>query len=178
MRKDEIYMLYHGTTMGGLRSIRANANSHTLGKKVAYFTGDRCYALVCCRDKNENFVTMGLKEDGKQHYYERFPDQLKILYGGRQGYVYMTEETEGMQNTAGHTWESETDVPVRLCEAIDDVYSEILKEEEAGNIVIHRYSEIDPAEQKMHADYIKEHLDEYREEMKRFYLTHFKPLWS
>lgn len=171
-------MLYHGTTIGGLQIIRANANSHTSGKKVAYFTGDRCYALVCCRDRNENFVTMGFKEDGKQHYYERFPDQLQILYSGKRGYVYLLETTAGMKNTAGHTWESEADVPVRRCQEIADVYLEILKEEEMGNVVIHRYWEIDPAEQKMHADYIKEHLNGYGEEMKRFYLAHFAPLWS
>lgn len=171
-------MLYHGTTIGELCIIKANAKSHTSGKKVAYFTEDRCYALVCCRDRKENFVTMGLNKDGKQHYYERFPDQLKILYSGRRGYIYQIETAAGLKNSKGHTWESETDVPVRRYEVVGDVYSEILKEEEMGNIIIHRYSEIDPAEQKMHADYIKEHMDEYSEEMKLFYIAHFGPLWS
>ena len=135
-------MLYHGTTIGGLYIIKANANSHTSGKKVAYFTEDRCYALICCRDKSENFVTMGLNKEGKQHYYERFPDQLKILYSGRKGYIYFTEEAADLKNTKGHTWESEIDVPVHRYEAVDDVYSEILKEEEMGNIVIHSYPNI------------------------------------
>lgn len=73
-------MLYHGTNIGGLRYIQANSKSHTTGKSVAYFTEDRCYALVCCREREFNFVTMGLREDGKQHYFERFPDQLRVLY--------------------------------------------------------------------------------------------------
>lgn len=172
------FMLYHGTSIGRLCTIKANSKSHTSGKKVAYFTEDRCYALICCRDRSENFVTMGLNKDGKQHYYERFPDQLKILYGGKQGYIYLAESVAGLKKSKGHTWESEVDVPVSQCEVVDDVYSEILKEEEMGNIVIHRYSEIAPAEQMIHANYIKEHLNDEGKDMRRFYLAHFSSLWS
>lgn len=172
-------MLYHGTILDGLHVIKANASSHVSGKPVAYFTEDRCYALVCCRGRGENFVTMGLREDGKQHYYERFPNQLEVLYRGKRGFLYSpAAEAKGLKNTKERTWESELDVPVRLCEAVEDVCSEILKEEKAGRIVIHRYSEIDPAEQKIHARYVKEHMDEEGEEMKQFYLAHFASLWS
>ncbi|MBD5534750.1 MAG: hypothetical protein HDQ99_03615 [Lachnospiraceae bacterium] len=171
-------MLYHGTTIGGLNIIKANAKSHTSEKAVAYFTEDRCYALVCCRTRDENFVTMGLRSDGKQHYFERFPDQLKILYGGKRGYIYTIAEADGLINAKGHTWESETDVPVHRCEIVDDVYAEILKEEQAGNIVIHRYLEIDPIEQQQHANYIKEHINNQGGEMREFYLTHFSSLWD
>jgi hypothetical protein len=71
--------LYHGSMIRGLNIIVANAKSHVDGSKVAYFTTDRIYALVCCRSREENFVTMGIK-DGKQQYYERFPDQLRVMY--------------------------------------------------------------------------------------------------
>ena len=171
-------MLYHGTTMGGLDCIKANSKSHATGKPAACFTEDRCYALVCCRDRGENFVTMGLGEDGRQHYYERFPDQLKTLYGGRRGYLYLAEPSAGLTNTQGHTWESAADVPVSGCQVIEDVYAEILDEEAKGNLVIHRYREIDSAEQQMHADYIKEHIGDEGEEMRRFYQEHFSSLWS
>lgn len=170
-------MLYHGTVLGGLRVIQANSKSHTTDKKVAYFTEDRCYALICCREQSENFVTMGLDEEGNQNYYERFPNQLKVLYSGKRGYIYFTEETQFLKKSKDHTWESERDVPVSYCEEIDDVYCAIIEEEKKGNVVIHRYSEIDPAEQQMHADYIKEHLNEESEEMRQFYLTHFSSLW-
>ena len=53
-----------------------------------------------------------------------------------------------------------------------------MKEEQIGNIVIHRYLEIDPLEQKQHANYIKEHIDDEGEEMRQFYLTHFSSLWD
>lgn len=171
-------MLYHGTRTEGLNIIKANAASHTTSEKVAYFTEDRCYALICCRNRNENFVTMGLGEDGKQHYFERFPNQLRILYSGKQGYLYLTEKTERLIKVKGHTWESKTDVPVCQCEVIEDLYSEILKEEEMGKLIIHRYSEIDKAEQKMHANYIKEHINDEGPEMRQFYLAHFSSLWD
>lgn len=171
-------MLYHGTPLGGLSIIKANAKSHTTGKRVAYFSEDRCYALVCCRSRNENFVTMGPGKDGKQHYFERFPDQLRTLYSGKRGYLYLLESTDGLSRGKGRSWESETDVPVHQCEVVDDVYAEILKEEQLGNMVIHRYFEIDPAEQKQAANDLKEYKETVSEEMKRFYIKHFSSLWD
>ncbi|MBO5252412.1 MAG: hypothetical protein J6C51_00525 [Clostridia bacterium] len=171
-------MLYHGTVMPGLQYIKANSRSHTSGENVAYFTADRCYALICCRDAKNNFVTMGLRADGKQHYFERFPDQLKTLYGGKRGYLYIPDTVEGLENTKGNTWESQNDVHVSRCEVIEDVYPEILKEEARCNVVIHRYKEIDPEEQKMQENYIKAHLDAQGDLMREFFIAHFSSLWD
>ena len=71
------------------------------------------------------------------------------------------------------------DVPVVLLEHVPNVYAEILAEEATGHVIVHRYAEIDPAEQKMHANYIRDHLDDpfcaaYRE----FLYQHFSPLWD
>ena len=55
-------MFYHGTAIPGLDTIKANAKSHATGMPVAYFTEDRCYALVCCRSRNENFVAFAQME--------------------------------------------------------------------------------------------------------------------
>ena len=168
-------MIYHGSCISGLHTIKANSKSHSTGRLVAYFSEDRCYALVCCRIKAENFVTMGVGADGRQHYFERFPNQLESLYKGRQGYIYLLDSMDGLTHGKGHSWESEHDVPVSQCERIADVYSEILREESLGNIVIHRYAEIDPAEQKEHANYIRDHLTDEGDEMAKFYRTHFLP---
>lgn len=170
-------MLYHGTCLEGLNCIEANAKSHATGGKVAYFTEDRVYALVCCRPSEENFVTMGIREDGKYHYYERFPNQLEVLYANRRGYLYVLDSAKGLVNTKGRTWESDKDKAVDRCEIIDDVYEAILEEERKGNVVVHRYQDIDPVEQKMHANYIKEHLDD-NQAMKPFYLKNFSSLWD
>lgn len=171
-------MLYHGTNISGLNTIKANARSHSTGKSVAYFSEDRCYALVCCRSKTENFVTMSVRADGKQHYFERFPNQLEILYKGKQGYLYCLGSADGLTHTKGRTWESDCDVPVTQCEVVRDVYCEILQEEAKGDIVIHRYSEIEPSEQKMHANYIRDHIMDEGSEMAQFYHAHFSSLWD
>ena len=81
MEQERIF--YHGSIIGGLDTILANSKSHTDGSRVAYFTEDRVYALVCCRSREENLVTMGPR-DGVQHYFERFPDQLRVIYGGKE----------------------------------------------------------------------------------------------
>lgn len=172
------HSFYHGSMIQGLHIIRTNAKSHVDGSKVAYFTTDRVYALVCCRSREENFVTMGLK-DGVPHYYERFPDQLKIMYDGKEGFLYQPKSTVNLTNTSGHTWESHVDVPVVLHERIVNIYDEIVKEERDGNVIIHRYAEIDPDEQKLHANYVRDHLDdplftEYRD----FIFQHFSSLWD
>ena len=96
----------------------------------------------------------------------------------RQGYIYLLDSTDGLTHGKGHSWESKHDVPISQCESIADVYSEILREESLGNIIIHRYAEIDPAEQKKHANYIRDHLTDEGEEMAKFYCTHFSALWD
>lgn len=60
---------------------------------------------------------------------------------------------------------------------IENVYEAILEEERKGNVVIHRYQDIAPDEQKMHANHIKEHLDDNKI-MKPFYLKNFSTLWD
>ena len=121
---------------------------------------------------------MGLR-DGIQTYFERFPDQLKVLYDGKEGFIYRPVSAGTLKNTRGHTWESPVDVPVVLLEHIPNVYTEILKEEAAGNVLIRRYAEIDPAEQKEVANRFRDDLDdplfaEYRD----FIYEHFSPLWD
>lgn len=169
---------FHGSVIGDLNVILANAISHVDGSKVAYFTTDRVYALACCRSMRENFVTMGPR-DGVQHYFERFPNQLRILYEGKEGFLYRPISTDGFKNTKGNTWESPVDVPVVLHEHVQNVYAEILREEAAGNVIVHRYAEIDPAEQKLHANYIRDHLDEpLCAAYHAFLVRHFSPLWD
>ena len=171
-------MLYHGSVVDGLTTIWAKSKSHVSGEPVAYFTLDRVYALVCCRKRTENFVTMGPDKNGKQHYYERFPDQLKVMYAGRGGYLYTPVSEEGLVRTKGNSFESVMDVPVTLFEHVTDVYAEVLKEERAGNVIVHRYADIDPEEQR-------QMILSIREGWKRgefaaysdFVYEHFSPLW-
>ena len=123
---------YHGSILGGLDRILANAKSHVDGRNVAYFTTDRVYALVCCRSRSENFVTMGPAQNGKQHYFERFPNQLKILYQGREGFLYQPLSVETLKRTQRVTLGRHGGCSGRQREHIQDIYAEILREEELG----------------------------------------------
>lgn len=78
-------MLYHGTPIGGLNIIKANAKSHTTGKTVAYFTEDRCYALVCCRSPNERYSEIDPAEQKQaandiKEYKETVSEEMKKFY--------------------------------------------------------------------------------------------------
>ncbi len=176
MEQERIF--YHGSIIGGLDTILANSKSHTDGSRVAYFTEDRVYALVCCRSREENLVTMGPR-DGVQHYFERFPDQLRVIYGGKEGFIYRPVSSGTLEHTRDHTWESHEDVPVVLHEYVPDVYTAILEEEKAGNVVIHRYDEIDPAEQKDHANHLRDYaLNNPQLTYRDFLIEHFSKLWE
>lgn len=66
---------YHGTTTPGITELRANP--------AAYLTPNRAYALFYIIDKEINWVTCGVKEDGIVHYDERFKNQAQKLYAGK-----------------------------------------------------------------------------------------------
>ena len=83
-----------------------------------------------------------------------------------------------MTRGKSHAWACEHDVPVSQCECIADVYSEILREEALGNVVIHRYSEVDPEKQQRYANYIRDHLADEGADMEKFYRLHFSSLWD
>lgn len=80
-------MIYHGSCISGLHTIKANSKSHSTGRLVAYFSEDRCYALVCCRIKAENFVTMGVGADGRRTILSVF-QTAGIPLQGPAGFIY------------------------------------------------------------------------------------------
>ena len=66
---------------------------------------------------------MGPDRTGTQHYFERFPYQLKTLYEGKEGFLYQPMSTDNLKNPKGHTWECLNDVPVILQEHVQDIYA-------------------------------------------------------
>ena len=55
---------YHGTTTPGITELWA--------KPIVYLTPNRAYALFYIMDKNINWVTCGVREDGVVHYDGNF----------------------------------------------------------------------------------------------------------
>ncbi|MBQ1631930.1 MAG: hypothetical protein II049_03830 [Clostridia bacterium] len=174
-------LLYHGSYLGGLSVIAANSRSHTTGKPVAYFTESRAYALVCCRPPEENFVTAGIAKDGRLHYFERFPNQLQTMYDGKVGYLYTVERSCSMTPALKpQAYESEADVSVRSCERVENVYAALQAELQQGTMILHRYEDIDPAEQKQNAVGIRDSFlnDPIGKPIRAFLIEHFKDLWD
>ena len=86
---------------------------------MCYFTSNRGVCTFYIRDMNINHVTCGIDEDGIPVYYEQFPQQLKILYGGRSGYIY-TVINNG-EIVSGHTngvWISTQPIKSYFCQFI------------------------------------------------------------
>lgn len=77
-------------------------------------------------------------------------------------------------------YESSTDVPVLSCERIENVYEALLKEMRCGTMILHRYEDIDPKEQKEMAVYIRESFlnDPMSEPYRAFLIEHFRNLWD
>lgn len=173
-------MLYHGSYLGGLSVIAAKSVSHATGKRVAYLITHRASALVYCLPPSEHFVTAGIGRDGVLHYFERFPNQLETMYRGKVGYLYTVQMADGVvRSSKPLAYESETDVPVQSCERIEDVYAALQAELARGTMTLHRYEDIDPAEQKKNANDIRDHLDdEVHRTCRTFLIRHFSTLWD
>ncbi len=131
---------YHGTTEE-LTVLNAVSKDHADAQNsVIYLTPNRAYALFYIRDREINWVTCGVKEDGVIRYDERFPDQLKTIYQGVSGYLYTCEDNGlFVASKTREIWICNQSVSITGREFISDVYDEILKCEKSGLVNIRRY---------------------------------------
>jgi hypothetical protein len=130
MPEDKL-IYYHGTITKGISELRADP--------VLYLTANRAYALFYIIDKDINWVTCGVKDDGVVHYDERYPNQLERLYGGKSGFLYSVRDGNFTHGKSRDIYVSDTPVAVTACEFIPDVYAEILRYEASGLIAVKRY---------------------------------------
>ena len=173
-------IFYHASNIEGLEELHANSRSHgEEGKRVLYLTDNRAYSLFYLRDKKINFVTCGVREDGLVHYFERFPNQLQVIYEGQTGYLYQCNSNDKIKETKTKgVWIIEENTRIDDAEYVTDAYREILKAEAEGNVIIHRFADIPEEESKRMANHIKEHLEEEPQERKEFYIKYFSSIWD
>ena len=136
-------LFYHASSIGNLKELMPLSIQHGDDNKVCYFTPIRAYALFYLRDMDINHVTCGVSGDGIVTYFEEFPNQLKKIYQGRRGYLYVCENST--QITAGHAkgvWVAAQPVIFSSVEHVEDVYAEILKSENSGNVRVIRYESL------------------------------------
>ena len=139
--------LYHGSPEPALEILRPNARLKS-GKPLLYLTNNRTYSLFYIRDREIDFVTCGVDAKGVVHYDEKFKDQLWVLYHGRPGYIYITDQKAEKSEVNGiyicHEQARVTDV-----EYIPDVYKEILKEIENGNVIFHSFESLSEEQKRI-----------------------------
>lgn len=81
---------YHGCSEGGIKVLTPRSASHDgSGRQVVFLTPNRAYALFYIRDRDINYVTCGVTDEGCIRYDERFSGQLETLYKGMSGYLYV-----------------------------------------------------------------------------------------
>ncbi len=171
--------LYHGSTESSIAELCPRSKDKE-GNPVLYLTDHYAYSLFYLRDRETDYVTCGVREDGKVHYDEWFPDQLKILYEGRSGWIYEAEADAEPHRTRGiQICRSSVTVTQKYC--IENAYSAIQEEIRKGTVVVRFFAEMP-----------KELLQQYREGLvrmlrieknlsaakKEFYQTYFPECWE
>lgn len=132
--------LFHGTTEANLQILLPTSRDRQ-GDPVLYLTDNRVYGLFYIRDREIDFVTCGVDEQGIVHYDEKFKDQLKILYQGKSGYIYATEQDAQASKINGiYTFQGQA--KVTSPEYIPDVYEVIRREIELGHVEFLSYEEL------------------------------------
>lgn len=178
-------IFYHGSPLAGITELGTRSVTHDQAKaSVVYLTPNRAYALFYIRDLDVNYVTCGVTADGFIRYDERFPEQLRTVYKGKSGYLYHCAVGDGLEETSTRdVWVSHSPVPVGYTEFIPDVYEEILKYEETGQVKVMRYETL-TAEQKQDVrDMILHSVYKYISKKTiskkaAFYKEHFQAEWN
>lgn len=170
--------LYHGTTASGIDVLHVNSLDRE-GKSVLYLTDSWAYSLFYLRDREIDFVTCGVGKDGKVYYDEKFPDQLKLLYQGRSGYIYQTDADAEPTSVRG-IWISRENAFVTRCTYIPDVYEAVLKEIKKGAVEFLPYEKLTEEQRKLNHEGVLRYLLSGRQmnaARVRFYMEHFQDAW-
>jgi hypothetical protein len=135
--------LYHGTSIGGLRSLKPHQADHdqpyiylSLLKAVASFY------MVNAVERPYYWFPYGFTELGIPIYEELYPNALKEISANRLGFIYMVETDE--QHVAPfrnipHSRISTKELEIIECTRISDCYSYFEKEQKQGNLIINRF---------------------------------------
>ncbi len=170
--------LYHGSATPGITVLDPRFSD----PKDPHIYLTDCPALAVIYAHNPvkgGYFPYFFDKEGQLCYEEYFPNALD-LYKGFGGYVY-TAEAEGLPQRENMPWayKSAAPIPVTGCRAIPDLYGELLRLEESGELRIIRFRDL--TEQKLQGIYKMLHREAQRESLKdhpeseyaQFYQAHF-----
>ena len=127
--------LYHASTHGGLQVLEPRRSPFFEKPVQVCMTSLRAMALFYLIRNFE--YAYGYDRQGRLYFADPFPDALKKLYSGKQGWVYTCESGDYEKTAIPNEYISRT--PVRVIEAafVPDAYAAFLEEERAGNILLY-----------------------------------------
>lgn len=171
--------LYHGTTEPDLTVLAANSKDRE-GNPALYLTNNYAYSLFYIRDRKIDFVTCGIHSDGKVYYDEKLPNQLKLLYQGKQGYVYETDTAAQSTKVKG-IFVAGSNTEVTDKQFIPDAYQAIQEEIKQGNVIFIPYESLTPEQKATNQEGILWELQTGRalsSAKKAFYREHFPEVFE
>ncbi|MBQ7670413.1 MAG: hypothetical protein IJS45_06815 [Clostridia bacterium] len=131
--------LYHASDISGIRRLEPRASTH--GVPYVYAIEDKLTALLFGAPKDD-FDILIMTDDGVTEVYECYPGAFEKVYKGKGCSLY---EIDGAGFSPGVTsWDaeyvSESAAPVLFEYHIPDIYAELARYEESGELVVHGFS--------------------------------------
>ena len=159
-------------------------------EKVVYLTESLPYSLFYIWDTEHNkkpgkHVTCRLK-DGIVYYEEQFPGQLRAFYEGVKGHVYSAQPNENCEPMPNREsmWFSRSDIKVDSSVFIADVYAEIMRYVQLGQVKVIPFDEVSPEWIQRLYDHMAQQivangwLDQPECPDAVFYQTYFPSVWE
>lgn len=146
-------MLYHVSKTGGLRTLTPHVSTH---KKAYVYAIENMVTGMLFGAKHDDFdFLISTDEKGFPTVYECYPDAFEKVYQGKSCFVYTVDETGFLRGMT--SWDSElvceSEVEIVSETVIEDMYQQLLSEEEKGNLIIRRY-EFEEAYRKLIASHV------------------------
>lgn len=137
-------MIYHGSSMGELKSIKPSVSTHQ--KSFVYATEDFFLAVLFCQKWNDFIFNVAYGDDGLLEITERYAGALEEIFGGKGGFVYTLPKDSFAPDATRFEGEvvSSKEAEVRGCEKIDDILSKLTAADREGKIRLRRYPDRHP----------------------------------
>ena len=167
-------MFYHGTNVGGLKELRPKSSNQ--GKYV-YFAKNRLsvfpYLANPCQVALDKKYGKGVKmvdyriaqyrftPEGKLVFFDVWKNYLEDTFKGQTGYIYYFEDIEGVTRLKSESEIYGLDRPIKVkdVEVIPDIYQELLRLSEEGQVELQFYKDLSDEYKEKHA---KRFLETYK----------------
>ena len=149
--------LYHCSHVPNLTVLKPRVSTH--GKSYVYATPYLALSLLFGSKKSYgDFDGMyGINKEGKPNFYEAYEGALERRFKGESAYIYEVDPTDFEENKTSFSAEVVSEVPVKVikCTKIEDLYTELLKLIQQGEIEFKAYNIND----EKYVRFIDEHIE-------------------